>query len=71
MKINGIKDLSNKELDEFGGKLGLAQPNKSRELIKIDLINLSKIVLGGQVIYFLEMYGLNFIITGKLSQVHL
>ena len=52
LKINGIKDLNAKELVTFGVKIGLSHEKKSSELIKIDLINLSKILLGGQVNFF-------------------
>ena len=51
LKINGIKDLNAKELEAFGVKLELSHDKKSTELIKIDLINLSRILLGGQVIF--------------------
>ena len=51
LKINGIKELSVKELEDHGAKLGLLHDKKSAELLKIDLINLSSIFLGGQVIF--------------------
>ena len=50
LKINGIKDLSGKEIEDFGAKLGLSHDKKSAEVVKIDLINLCNIFLGGQVI---------------------
>ena len=50
VRINRIGELTGKELEDLGKKLGLVHSKKSLELIKIDIINLSKIFLGGQVI---------------------
>ena len=50
IRISGIKDLNVKELGVVGAKLKLLHDKKKGEMIKIDLINLSKIFLGGQVI---------------------
>lgn len=49
IRLNGIKDINAKELGVLGAKLKLSHDKKSGEMIKIDLINLSKILLGGQV----------------------
>ena len=49
IKISRIKDLTVKDLQDYGAKLGLLKKKKSGELLKIDLINLSNIFLGGQV----------------------
>ena len=53
IKLTGIKDLTVQELQGFGARLGLLSKKKgekkSGEMLKIDLINLSNIFLGGQV----------------------
>ena len=48
IKINGIKDLQTKDLLSMGERLGLLNDKKTAEMIKIDLVNLSKIFLGGR-----------------------
>ena len=50
IKINGIKDLDAKELVALGEKLKLVHEKKSGEMLRTDLINLTNIFLGGQVI---------------------
>ena len=50
IRINGINELSVKQLEAFGRKLELQHDKKSGEMLKHDLINLSNIFLGGQVI---------------------
>ena len=49
IKINSISDLAIVELKEISKELGIFDAKKSGELMKNDLINLSKIFLGGQV----------------------
>ena len=49
LRINGIKDLHGKDLDELGVKLGIQHDKKSGEMLRHDLVNLSNIFLGGQV----------------------
>ena len=51
IKINSIKDLTVKQLEAFGAQLGILGQKKSGEMLKVDLINLSNIFLGGQVVY--------------------
>ena len=51
LKIGRLGDLTKKELDALGATLGLASKKKSGEFLKLDLINLSNIFLGGQVIF--------------------
>jgi len=48
LKIGRLGDLTKKELDALGATLGLASKKKSGEFLKLDLINLSNIFLGGQ-----------------------
>ena len=47
--INKISDLKTKELTRLNKKLGIYTDKKTGELMRIDLLNLSKILLGGQV----------------------
>ena len=47
--INKIADLKSSELTELSKKLGIFNHKKTGEMMRIDLINLSKILLGGQV----------------------
>ena len=49
IKINSIQDLATAELKEISKNLGIFDAKKSGELMKIDMVNLSKIFLGGQV----------------------
>ena len=49
IKINGIHDMKAPELKDLAEKLGIYDPKKSSELLKIDLTNLAKIFIGGQV----------------------
>ena len=51
VKINSISDLTSAELSELSREIGVYDAKKSAELMKIDLINLSKIFLAGQVIF--------------------
>ena len=53
IKINSISDLSSAELSELSREIGVYDAKKSAELMKIDLINLSKIFLAGQVLFTL------------------
>ena len=48
-KINRIQDLSLPEARDLSKQLGVYSDKKSGEMMKIDLINLSKIFLAGQV----------------------
>ena len=59
VRINGIKDLSVKQLGILGEKLNLANNKKTGEMIKIDLINLSNIFLGGQVVKCISFLSIN------------
>ena len=53
VKISGIKDMTDQELQDIGGKLGILSKKKgekkSGEILRNDLIKLSNIFLGGQV----------------------
>ena len=49
IKINSISDMAIVELKEISKELGIFDAKKSGELMKNELINLSKIFLGGQV----------------------
>jgi hypothetical protein len=49
LKISGISELKVPELNNLSKQLGIYVAKKSGELMKIDLINLSKIFLAGQV----------------------
>ena len=49
LKINRIPDLTLPEVRDLSKQLGIYSDKKSGELLKIDLINLSKIFLAGQV----------------------
>ena len=48
-KINRIQDISLNEARDLSKQLGVYSDKKSGEMMKIDLINLSKIFLAGQV----------------------
>ena len=48
-KINRIADLTLPEVRDFSKQLGIYSDKKTGELMKNDLINLSKIFLAGQV----------------------
>ena len=50
IKMSGIPDLKGPELTELSKKLGTHVAKKSAELLRTDLINLSKIFLAGQVL---------------------
>ena len=54
VKISSIKDLTVNEMQELGAQLGLLGKKKgekkSVEVLKLDMINLCNIFLGGQVI---------------------
>ena len=54
IKINGIKDLGVKELGLLAEQLDLMHGQKTNEMIKIDLINLTNIFLGGQVMIMIS-----------------
>ena len=47
--LNRIPELKTKELTRLNKKLGIFTDKKTGELMRIDLLNLSKILLGGQV----------------------
>ena len=49
IKINSISDLSSAQLRKFSTELGIYDSKKSAELMRSDLLNLSKILLAGQV----------------------
>lgn len=49
LRISNINDLKVSELKSLAKQLGIYAEKKSGELYKIDLINLSKILLAGQV----------------------
>ena len=49
VKVNGIHDMKSQELKDVAEKLGIYDPKKSSELLKIDLTNIAKIFIGGQV----------------------
>ena len=49
IRISGISGLSVAELKKLSKQLGIYNDKKSGELMKIDLLNLSKIFLAGQV----------------------
>ena len=57
LKMNQIHMLSVPELKSIGEKLNLMNGNKTVELLKIDLINLSNMLIGGQVLYNLISQG--------------
>ena len=50
-KIGSTPGLSLDELKELSRMLGTYSSKKTGEIMKIDLINLSKIFMGGQVLY--------------------
>ena len=49
IKINSIYDMKAPQLKQLSEKLGISHPKKSTEILKIDLTNLAKIFIGGQV----------------------
>ena len=49
LKINEIHTMSIQDLKQMGELLNLMHGKKTAELLKIDLINLSNILIGGQV----------------------
>ena len=53
LKISSIQHLTLPELISYAKELGIYSAKKTGELIKIDLINLSKIFLAGQVYGFM------------------
>ena len=64
IKINGISELKVGELKNLSKQLGTYVAKKSGELMKIDLINLSKIFLAGQVC---NINITNILICGKFA----
>ena len=46
VNIKSVGDLGHKALKEIGEKIGISHPSKSAEMLKTDVVNLSKIVLG-------------------------
>ena len=64
IKINGIKDLDGKALGALSEKLKLVHEKKSGEMLRTDLINLTNIFLGGQVIHKIHLLQLR-----KLLQI--
>ena len=46
VNIKSVGDLSHKHLKEIGQKIGIDHPKKSSEMLKTDIVNLSKIILG-------------------------
>ena len=49
IRVNRIHDMKSQELKDLAIKLGIHDPKKSSELLKIDLTNIAKIFIGGQV----------------------
>ena len=49
LDITRISELPGRELTRLAKKIGIYNEKKTGEIIKIDLHNLSKIFLGGQV----------------------
>ena len=56
LKINHIQDIPTKQLNEFSKQLGIYNKDKTGEMLRADLINLSKIFLAGQGICHQYMY---------------
>ena len=52
IRINQTDDLTKSELTKFSRELGIYSVKKSVEVMKIDLNNLTKIFVGGQVNFF-------------------
>ena len=50
IKINGISDIQLNKLKDLSKQLGIYHKDKTGEIMRTDLINLSKIFLGGQVV---------------------
>ena len=50
IKINGISDIQLNNLKDLSKQLGIYHKDKTGEIMRTDLINLSKIFLGGQVV---------------------
>ena len=50
IKINRISDIQLNQLKELSKQLGIYHKDKTGEIMRTDLINLSKIFLGGQVV---------------------
>ena len=62
VNVKSIGDLTNKDLREIANKLGISHSSKTNEMLKIDLVNLSKIILGKNtsnifVVFFVEQCG--------------
>ena len=47
VNIKSVGDLSSNHLKDIVNKLGIYHSKKSNEMMKTDVINLSKIILGG------------------------
>ena len=67
LKINRISDLTLPELKVFSRQLGIYGEKKSGEIMKIDLINLSKIFLAGQVCFCFLLRGCNTTTLGCIG----
>ena len=46
VNLKSVGDYSHKELKEIATKLEITHPSKSNEMLKTDIVNLSKILLG-------------------------
>ena len=72
IKISGIPDLKGPELTELSKKLGTYAAKKSAELLRTDLINLSKIFLAGQVLSdVIDIFMKVWYLSGYMPHLHL
>jgi hypothetical protein len=46
VNIKSVGDLGSKQLKQISDKLGISHPDKSAEVLRTDIVNLSKIILG-------------------------
>ena len=74
VNLRNINDLGSKRIKEISIKLGIFDPSKSTEILKTDLVNLQKIVVGKftfgkRFVWFFFQLGKGYAINIRTKEV--